>query len=70
MISSKIVGFDYNSLKNSIVIMQKEISSYLTMSGAERKLSLINLFKLNEYNDYLSKAKEYAKGLKLKEDEE
>ena len=70
IISSKVVGFDYNSLKNSIVIMQKEISSYLTMSGAERKLSLINLFKLNEYNDYLSKAKEYAKGLKLKEDEE
>ena len=70
IISSKIVGFDYNSLKNSIVIMQKEISSYLTMSGAERKLSLINLFKLNEYNDYLSKAKEYAKDLKLKEEEE
>lgn len=70
VISNRIIGFDYNSLKNSIVIMQKEISSYLDMSGAERKLSLIKLFKLDEYNDYLARAKEYAKDLSLKEEEE
>ena len=70
IISDKIIGFDYNSLKNSIVIMQKEISSYLDMSGAERKLSLIKLFKLDEYNDYLARAKEYAKKIELNIEEE
>ncbi|MEM4114502.1 MAG: AAA family ATPase [Saccharolobus sp.] len=61
VIKNSILGLDYDSLKNSIVIMQKEIDSYLDMTGSERKESLINLFKLYEYNNYLDKAKEYAK---------
>ena len=70
VISQNILGFDYNSLKNSIVIMQKEIGSYLDMTGSERKTSLVNLFKLNEYTNYLANAKDYAKEIKVKIEEE
>ena len=70
VISKSILGFDYNSLKNSIVIMQKEIGSYLDMTGSERKTSLVNLFKLNEYTNYLTNAKDYAKEIKVKIDDE
>jgi DNA repair exonuclease SbcCD ATPase subunit len=58
MLGEQIIGLNYNGLKDSIMIMQGEMDKYLEMTSSERKNTLVDLFKINEYSIYNKKLKE------------
>lgn len=51
-IENNILGLGYDGLKNSIMIVQDEMQNYIDMQSTERKNTLTNLFKINEYDGY------------------
>lgn len=69
LLENSIIGLGFDELKDSIIIMQDEMSKYIEMKPIDRKNALIDLFKINEYEKYKIELNDKAKELNGKIEE-
>jgi DNA repair exonuclease SbcCD ATPase subunit len=61
ILEKEIIGLDYDSFKNSVIIMQNDVTGFLNMTGSEKRNTLISILKLDEYDRLLEKSKQFEK---------